>query len=129
MNRRTICHRAWTICRLAAQLFGGRPIEYISEAMRMAWQGIHKAAYLEMVMPAPKMDLTGSPKQIAWAEKIVATIVKQGREDLYLDAANHGHMHKLINMWTNIVAKRTAQIRTASWWIDHRSNHLLSIVR
>lgn len=128
MNRRSICYNAWNIARLAAHLFGGRPIEYISGAMKLAWQGVYQATYLEMVLPAPKVALTGSPKQIAWAEKIVSCIINRGREQAFADAWNGGHMPKLVRMWNNVVVKRVEQITRAGWWIDHRSNPLISIV-
>ena len=76
--KKEIMKGAWSIARNAANKFGGKAIEYIGGAMRMAWEN-HKnkkgnkwAAQVNGIIR--QLDsipaLEGSPKQIAWAEDI-----------------------------------------------------------
>lgn len=39
ITRKQIMIAAWTIARTAAQMFGGKAAQYLSEAMKMAWRG------------------------------------------------------------------------------------------
>lgn len=41
--KKQVMSRAWEVARRAAVIFGGRPAEYIREAMRMAWQEVKEA--------------------------------------------------------------------------------------
>lgn len=44
-NLKNIMTRAWEIAREAAKNFGGKSIEYISEALKMAWAEVKKVVY------------------------------------------------------------------------------------
>lgn len=129
MNRRTVCSNAWDIARLAAQIFDGRASQYIAEALRMAWQGVNLDAYLEILMPSPKMVLTGTPHQIAEAEKIVAASLKRTRKETLSLARDTGHhLSRAVAAWADII-KGTEDITTAAQWIDKRSKPLVRILR
>lgn len=67
---RNVMVKAWEIARKSAYNFGGKAIEYISGALRMAWAIIKKGEN-KMV------DLIGSEKQIKWAEEIREKITKE----------------------------------------------------
>lgn len=58
--------------------------------------------------------LTGSPKQIAWAEKLRMTLLDQLEATAAKD--EHPEEWRLFSAW--LVAKYTS----ASYWIDHRSD-------
>lgn len=55
--------RAWEIARAGAEKFGGKAIDFISESLKIAWAEIKKG--VEKVK-----ELTGTEKQVAWAEDI-----------------------------------------------------------
>lgn len=58
--------RAWEIAREGAKKFGGKVIEYLAEALRMAW------AEVKMIAKDEKgsIQLKGTEKQVKWAKAI-----------------------------------------------------------
>lgn len=60
---RSVMMKAWEIAREGAKKFGGKAIEYIAEALRMAWAIVKKDA-MELI------ELVGTEKQVKWAEDI-----------------------------------------------------------
>lgn len=59
--------RAWEIAREGAKKFGGKAVEYIAEALKLAWKEVKNAV---------KAQLKGTAKQVAWAEDIREAVVK-----------------------------------------------------
>ncbi|MFF5265469.1 hypothetical protein ACFY4C_41880 [Actinomadura viridis] len=66
--------------------------------------------------------LTGSEKQVAWAEQLRAAAIAEMGERLTArldpDTAQRAH-----DCWTDAALRRT----DASWWIDHRDRPLASV--
>lgn len=60
--------RAWEVAREGAKKFGGKAIEYIAEALKLAWK--------EVKAMVEKVQMKGSEKQIKWAEDIRKDLVK-----------------------------------------------------
>ena len=60
--------RAWEIAREGAKKFGGKAIEYIAEALKLAWK--------EVKAMKEKIQMKGSEKQIKWAEDIRKDLIK-----------------------------------------------------
>lgn len=89
--------RAWEIAKQAVVKFGGKAKQYISESLKMAW------AELRM----PKMaELTGSVKQIAWANDIRDRYIKEFEEDLQTEVYFNG-------VWTSDVLRSVCGITVA----------------
>lgn len=63
--RKEVMITAWDIARAAVVEFGGRVVEYLSEALKMAWAKIKGGNKMK-----------GSEKQIAWAENIKEEVVR-----------------------------------------------------
>ena len=53
--------RAWEIVKEAVEKFGGKCMEYMSKALKIAWKEEKEMKLVE---------LKGSEKQVAWAEDI-----------------------------------------------------------
>lgn len=70
-----VMSKAWEIAREGVKKFGGKVKEYFAEALRMAWSIVKGQV--------EKVQLVGSPKQIAWAEdlrngvKVVYELLKE----------------------------------------------------
>ena len=60
---RNVMTKAWEIARKGVEKFGGKAIEYISEALRIAWALVKKGGN-KMV------EMKGSEKQIKWANDV-----------------------------------------------------------
>lgn len=63
--RKEVMVTAWEIAREAVVEFGGRAVEYLSGALKMAWAKIKGGAKMK-----------GSEKQVAWAESIKAEVIR-----------------------------------------------------
>lgn len=63
--RKEVMVTAWEIARTAVVEYGGKVVEYLSEALKMAWTKIKGGAKMK-----------GSEKQIAWAENIKKEVVR-----------------------------------------------------
>lgn len=68
-DMKKIMARAWEIARTRAENYDGNPREYLHATLRYAWA----EAKVHFELPA----LTGSEKQIAWAEQIRSRVVKE----------------------------------------------------
>lgn len=78
--RKEVMVTAWEIARAAAVEFGGKVVEYLSEALKMAWAKIKGGTKMK-----------GSEKQIAWAENIKKEVVR--------------HIDKFNNLNNNLPSK------------------------
>src|SRR5690554_7300845 len=58
--------RAWEIAREGAKKFGGKVIDYLAEALRMAWAEFKMAVANER----GSVKLVGTEKQVKWANDI-----------------------------------------------------------
>lgn len=58
--------RAWEIAREGAKKFGGKAIDYLAEALRMAWAEFKMAVANER----GSVKLVGTEKQVKWANDI-----------------------------------------------------------
>lgn len=92
-----------------------RKIAYLESIdCRACWDAAQAAQAKEAGLP----DLTGSPKQIAWANGI--------RNRILAEAAHCIETHPdwpNMDKWLSELKKETA----ARWWIDHRDAHAASL--
>lgn len=63
--RKEVMVTAWEIAREAVVEFGGKAVEYLSGALKMAWAKIKGGAKMK-----------GSEKQVAWAEDIKTEVIR-----------------------------------------------------
>lgn len=100
---KAVMNRAWEIARRAAVVFGGRPSEYIAEALRMAWT-------------EAKAEQSKDSKE-ARIEKLVAMGAKRwqkaGYDRLYINAKAVGLYVEYYN---------SGNVRYAEWRDEKISN-------
>lgn len=60
--------RAWEIARMGAQVHGGKAIEYIAEALKMAWAEFKKG--VKKMVKVILKTLTGSRNHKTWVAEI-----------------------------------------------------------
>lgn len=65
---REVMVRAWEIAREGQKKFGGKVSEYIAIALKIAWKEAKEGAM-------EKIQLKGTPKQVAWAEDIIEKVI------------------------------------------------------
>lgn len=88
---KNVMKKAWEIAREGAKKFGGKASDYIAEALRMAWALI-KEGTNDMIKHAEQVkgtieqlqvnNLTGTVKQVAWAEDIRKNAVQAMFEEV-----------------------------------------------
>lgn len=78
--------RAWEIARQGVKKFGGKAIEYLAEALRMAWAEFKMAVANER----GNIQLKGTEKQIAWAKAIRKQYMKAFDEFFQMFAETKG---------------------------------------
>lgn len=72
-------------------------------------------------------ELTGSPKQIAWAEQIRADQVK--KIDAYLEQAKVACDAETLKRIEHVLGYIRQNMAKASWWIDNRNNSPAILIR
>lgn len=108
---------AWEIARAAAAETGKKASLFFREALRMAW------AEVKAAKAATLPELTGSEKQIKWANSIrknalvsikyLQNFVAQAN-DATTNAANKANFEKIIKALDAV-----KQQKQAAWWIDN----------
>jgi len=64
---KNVMAEAWKIAREGAKKFGGKVVDYIAEALRMAWALVKKGA---KIMEVTLKTLTGSRNHKTWVAEI-----------------------------------------------------------
>lgn len=72
-------------------------------------------------------ELTGSPKQIAWAEQIRASKAKEIGE--YLEQAKVACDAETLKRIERVLSYIRQNMDKASWWIDNRNNSPAILIR
>lgn len=72
-------------------------------------------------------ELTGSPKQIAWAEQIRAAQMK--KIDAYLEQAKVACDAETLTRIENVLSYILQHKANAGWWIDNRNNSPAILIR
>lgn len=72
-------------------------------------------------------ELTGSPKQIAWAEQIRAAQMK--KIDAYLEQAKVACDAETLTRIENVLSYILQQKANAGWWIDNRKDSPAILIR
>lgn len=87
-----------------------------------------KAARLAEAAKASGMpELTGSPKQISWAEQIRADQMK--KIDAYLEQAKVACDAETLKRIEHVLGYIRQNMAKASWWIDNRNNSPAILIR
>lgn len=72
-------------------------------------------------------ELTGSPKQIAWAEQIRADQMK--KIDAYLEQAKVACDAETLKRIERVLSYIRQNMAKASWWVDNRNNSPAILIR
>lgn len=94
---RNIMFVAWKIAKKAAVKFGGRPVEYLSEALKQAWQICGK----EVKRASKTATLTiaaGSRNHKSWVAKIDGADAKYGLKRTFIDSVDHNYSERTYNL-------------------------------
>lgn len=88
IGMKNIMNVAWKIAKKAAAKFGGSPVEYMSEALKTAWQICGK----DVKRPSKKATLViaaGSRNHKSWVAKIEGADARYGFKRSFVDSVDH----------------------------------------
>lgn len=81
IDMKNVMVRAWEIAREGAARFGGKAVEYIAVALKMAWAEVKKGSKKVTVRTT-----MGSKHHKSWVARIVGTHVRWGLDREFVDA-------------------------------------------
>lgn len=138
-----IMKRAWVIAKEAAVKFGGSSKEYLAGAMKMAWaearmmlnqfaafnsKKVRVSGMVKEVSTLPQDIVTGTDKQLAWAQSIRAKF----NADIHnLLIGLHSKKRLSVKMFiefTEVARALFLNKTSAAFWIDNRDQKIEHLV-
>lgn len=107
---RNIMMVAWKIAKKAAVKFGGSPVEYLSEALKQAWQICGK----QVKRASKTATLTiaaGSRNHKSWVAKIDGADAKYGLKRAFVDSVDHNYSERTYNLGAGVYEVCNAGVR------------------
>lgn len=98
---RNIMTVAWKIAKKAAVKFGGSPVEYLSGALKQAWQICGK----QVKRASKTATLTiaaGSRNHKSWVAKIDGVDAKYGFKRTFIDSVDHNYSDRTYNLGAGV---------------------------
>lgn len=98
---RNIMMMAWRIAKKAAVKFGGSPVEYLSGALKQAWQiggkHVNRASKTATLTIA-----AGSRNHKSWVAKIDGVDAKYGFKRAFIDSVDHNYSERTYNLGAGV---------------------------
>lgn len=98
---RNIMMVAWKIAKKAAVKFGGSPVEYLSGALKQAWQICGK----QVKRPSKTATLTiaaGSRNHKSWVAKIEGADAKYGFKRSFVDCVDYNYSERTFKLGAGV---------------------------
>lgn len=138
-----IMKRAWEIAKEGVAKFGGKAKDYFAQSLKMAWaearmmlkqfaafgtKAVRTGSMVKNVSTLPQNIVTGTDKQVAWAQSIRAQFNADIHNFLATAHAQNRLSVKMFMEFTQVARALFLDKTSASFWIDNRNQKIEKLV-